>query len=250
VTELIPPNSRADRNPRVLVSIFAYNEGDRFRDVLRRFPARRAYDVLVVDDGSSDGTCQGVEESDFKVIRNPHNEGLGASIKKAFRYALEHQYDAIVIMAGNGKDDPNEIELLLQPVLRGGYDFAQGARFLDGGAYGNMPYHRLIATRYIHPLIFSLLSGRRVTESTNGFRAFRTSILRDDRINWRQTWLNQYELEQYLHFKVVRLGYKRIEVPVTKIYPSRSRGYTKVKAFTGWWSMIRPLIYLAAGVKR
>ena len=236
--------------PSVLVSVFAYNEGQQLARVLSRFPERRAYDVLVVDDGSTDGSTEVTGETGFRSIRNARNEGLGASIRKAFRYALEHRYEVMVIMAGNGKDDPFEIERLLEPIVARGYDFVQGSRFLKGGAYGNMPFHRSIATRYIHPLVFSVLSGRRVTESTNGFRAFRTSILLDERIDWEQQWLDQYELEQYLHFKVVRLGYKRAEVPVSKIYPVRGRGYTKVKAITGWWSMIKPLVYLAAGIRK
>lgn len=237
-------------NLRVLVSLFAYNEGDKLRLTLDRFPAGRSYDVLVVDDGSTDGSLEGVEPRGFKLIRNLHNEGLGASIRKAFRYALENGYDCIVIMAGNGKDDPNEIGRLLWPIANDGCDFVQGSRFLKGGAYGNMPFYRLLATRYVHPLVFSALSGTLVTESTNGFRAFKTSILRDPRIDWEQSWLDQYELEQYVHFKVATLGYARAEVPVSKIYPSKGRGYTKVKAFSGWWSMLKPLVYLAMGVKQ
>ena len=236
-------------NLRVLVSLFAYNEGDKLRLTLDRFPAGRFYEVLVVDDGSTDGSLEGVEHRGFTVIHNTRNEGLGASIKKAFRYAIENGYDCIVIMAGNGKDDPNEIARLLQPIANDGCDFVQGSRFLKGGAYGNMPFYRLLATKYVHPLVFSMCSGTLVTESTNGFRAFKTSILRDPRIDWEQLWLDQYELEQYVHFKVATLGYARTEVPVSKIYPSKGQGYTKVKAFSGWWSMLKPLVYLAMGVK-
>ena len=76
----------------------------------------------------------------------------------------------------------------------------------------------------IHPLIFSLAARKRVTESTNGFRAFRTAILRDPRIDWRQAWLDRYELEPYLMLKAIRLGYRHVEVPVTKIYPPHAAG--------------------------
>lgn len=241
--------SNPDRRPRVLVAVFVYNEGEKLRLTLDRFPSQRWYDALVVDDGSTDGSPDGIEKDGFQVIRNQRNEGLGASIKKAFRFALANRYDIMVIMAGNGKDDPNEIERLVDPIVDGEIDFVQGSRFLNGGAYGNMPLHRLVATRYIHPLLFSALSGAMVTESTNGFRAFKTSILRDERVDWEQVWLDQYELEQYLHFKVVKLGYNRTEVPVSKIYPTKGPGYTKVKAFSGWWSMIKPLVYLATGAK-
>jgi dolichol-phosphate mannosyltransferase len=245
----LPAFARGDGNLRVLVSLFAYDEGDKLRLTLDRFPPRRFYDVLIVDDGSTDGSLDGVEQRGFKVIHNTQNEGLGASIKKAFRYALDHNYDCIVIMAGNGKDDPSEIERLLRPILNDGCDFVQGSRFLKGGAYGNMPFYRLLATRFIHPWVFSTVSGTLVTESTNGFRAFKTSILRDQRIDWEQSWLDMYELEQYVHFKVVRLGYKRVEIPVSKIYP-KGPGYTKVKVISGWWSMLKPLVYLAIGIKQ
>lgn len=235
---------------RVLVSVFAYNEGEKIHATLARFPVKTDCDVLIVDDGSTDGSLSGQQDCRFTILRNLRNEGLGASIKKTFRYALEHEYDVIVIMAGNGKDDPSEIGRLLDPLLRDEFDFVQGSRFLAGGLYSNMPFYRLIATKYVHPILFSILSGTRVTESTNGFRAFRSSLLRDPRINWEQEWLNQYELEQYLHFKAVRLGYRRKEVPVSKVYPSDRRGYTKVKTFSGWWSMIKPVVYLALGIKR
>src|SRR4030095_2835936 len=109
----LPVLARSDGNLRVLVSLFAYNEGDKLRFTLDRFPAQRDYDALIIDDGSTDGSLEGVEQRGFKLIRNTQNEGLGASIKKAFRYALDNNYDCIVIMAGNGKDDPNEIERLL-----------------------------------------------------------------------------------------------------------------------------------------
>jgi dolichol-phosphate mannosyltransferase len=108
----------------------------------------------------------------------------------------------------------------------------------------------VIATRFVHPLLFSLATGRLVTETTNGFRAFRTTILRDPRINWRQDWLDKYELEPYLLFKVIDLGYRHREVPVTKIYPPHALGYTKMKPFSGWWSILRPVFYLWFGVKQ
>ena len=73
--------------------------------------------------------------------------------------------------------------------------------------------------------------------------------MQDPRINWQQDWLNKYELEPYLLYKVITLGYKHTEVPVTKIYPPKNLGYTKMRAVTGWWSILRPLVYLALGIK-
>ena len=85
----------------------------------------------------------------------------------------------LVVLAGNDKDRPPEIERLLAPIADDGYDFVQGSRYLQGGDFGNMPFYRQLATRYVHPLLFSLIVGRRFTDTTNGFRAIRLSALRD-----------------------------------------------------------------------
>jgi dolichol-phosphate mannosyltransferase len=156
----------------------------------------------------------------------------------------------LVIQAGNDKDDPLQIPSLVAPIESGTADFVQGSRYLGGGGFGNMPKYRVLGTRVIHPLVFSLASRKRVTESTNGFRAFKTDVLRDPRIDWRQAWLDRYELEPYLMLKAIRLGYRHTEVPVTKIYPRHELGYTKMRPVIDWWSILRPVIYLGLGLKK
>lgn len=234
---------------RVLAAAFAYNEGDKIRRTLARHPAGRSYDLLVHDDGSTDGALDAIAPG-IIVLRNPVNQGIGAAMKRVFQYALDHDYDALVVQAGNDKDDPLEIPLLLAPLLDGTADFVQGSRYLGGGGFGNMPAYRVAATRVVHPLIFSIAARKRVTESTNGFRAFRTAILRDPRIDWRQAWLDRYELEPYLMLKAIRLGYRHVEVAVTKVYPPHHQGYTKMRPFIDWWSIIRPVVYLALGLRK
>ena len=171
-------------------------------------------------------------------------------MKEVFQYALDREYDVLVIHAGNDKDEPKEIPLLLDPIVKGAADFVQGSRYLGGGGFGNMPKYRVFSTRVLHPLAFSLAARKRVTESTNGFRAFRTALLRDPRIDWRQTWLDRYELEPYLLLKAIRLGYRHCEVPVTKIYPPHEQGYTKMRPVVDWWSILRPVVYLGLGLKK
>jgi len=239
----------APHPPRVLITTFAFNEGVKIRATVERIVAATAQDVLVMDDGSTDGSIEALRLFPVRIVSNARNEGIGSSMKKAFEYSLEQGYDIIVIMAGNNKDEPKEIPLLLRPIREEGYDFVQGSRFLRGGGYGNMPLYRSLATR-LHPWLFSVAVRKRVTESTNGFRALRTALLRDPRLDWRQDWLDQYELEPYVLFQAIRLGYKTTEVPVTKIYPPRRLGYTKMKAFIGWWSILRPVVYLGLGLKK
>jgi dolichol-phosphate mannosyltransferase len=240
----------ADNPMRVLAATFAYNEGEKIRRTLSRHPEKRSYDLLVFDDGSTDGALDDVDRSRVIVLRNETNQGIGSAMKRVFDYSLEHGYDVLVIHAGNDKDDPLEIPALLAPIESGEADFVQGSRYLGGGGFGNMPAYRVLGTRVIHPLVFSLAAGKRVTESTNGFRAFKTALLRDTRIDWRQPWLDRYELEPYVMLKTIRLGYRHCEVPVTKVYPRHELGYTKMRPFFDWWSILRPVVYLGLGLRK
>ncbi len=241
---------------RILVSPIAFNENVKLKSVIDRFLTSRFYgqaDYLVMDDCSDDGTSAIVAEyaaQGVKTIRHDQRSGVGASIRTVIQYAREHGYTILVIMAGNDKDNPEEISALVDPIVKEDYDFVQGSRYLKkDGVGGDMPFYRKIATR-IHPLLMRVITGKKVTDTTNGFRAFKLSIFDDDRINIDQTWLNQYELEPYVLYKVLKCGYKCKEAPVTKIYPSRSLGYTKMKPLVGWWSILKPLIYLGLGIKK
>lgn len=237
-------------NDRILAVLCAYNEGNKIGKALERFDRPYVTEVIVIDDGSTDATSRVALGKGVKVIKHDQRRGAGAAIKTAIKYARENRFDILVILAGNDKDRPEEIPCLLKPIIEEGYDFVQGSRYLKGGSYGNMPFYRQIATRFMHPLLFSLVTGRWITDSTNGFRAIRLSIFDDRRINIHQDWLDKYELEPYIFYKAIKLSYKVKEVPVTKIYPPKELGYTKMKPITGWWSIIRPSIYLALGIKK
>ena len=153
-------------------------------------------------------------------------------------------------MAGNNKDNPAEISRLLEPICHKACDLVIGSRYLAGGQYGgDMPAYRKFATR-LHPWLLSLAAGKKLTETTNGFRTIRLSSLDDPRINLRQGWLDGYALEVYLIYKMITLGYRHTEVPCTKIYPPKAVGNTKMKPVIGWWDILRPVFLLGLGLRR
>lgn len=240
---------------KILVCPVAFNELIKLERVIDRFlksGMQARADYLVVDDCSDDGTTEMIARhaQGVKTIRHDKRSGVGAAIRTAIKYARKEGYDVLVIMAGNDKDNPEQIGSLIDPICKDGYDFVQGSRYLKkGGIGGDMPGYRKFATR-LHPRLMSLITGRRLTDTTNGFRAFRLSIFDDERINIDQEWLEKYELEPYLLYKAITLGYKFCEAPVTKIYPAKKLGITKMKPLIGWWSILRPVVYLGLKIKK
>lgn len=234
---------------RVLAFAPATDELGKIGNVVAKIPRDVVHEVIVYDDGSTDGSGEEAAARGAKIIRGEVRRGVGHTIREGIRYARENKFDVMVIMAGNDKDDPREIPHLLEPIVSDGYHFVQGSRYLPGGGWGNMPMYRQVATRFVHPLLFSAITRRRITDSTNGFRAFRLSLFDDPRMKIEQDWLDQYELEPYIFYQAIRLGYKVREVPVHKVYPDWKKGYTKMKPITGWWSILRPLVYLGLGIK-
>ena len=224
--------------------------------VLKRFQPGLVDEICVVADSPSPRTLKRIEEARRNIsvpvhlIHNPERKGIGYAIRQGYSYALDNEFDLIVVMAGNGKDDPREIPRLTAPILNEGLDYVQGSRFLPGGRREKNPFLRSIFTR-LFPVIWTSMTGVHCTEVTNGFRAYRSSILKDPRINVWQTWLDNYELEYYLHYKALTLGYKFAERPVSKDYTEIRKGkYSHISPLKDWWQIVGPVFMLKLGVKK
>jgi dolichol-phosphate mannosyltransferase len=228
----------------------AYNEDKKIIEVVRRTPRDVVDKVLVVDDGSTDATAQVARDAGASVLSLGSVRGVGFAIRAGFEIAQQEKFDIVVVIAGNNKDSPEEIPRLLDPICDADFDFVMGARFAKGGVHGGeMPFYRKLATR-LHPFLVSVTTGKKIIESTNGFRAMKVSVLSDKRINLYQDWLSHYELEVYLLIKLLKLKFKTTEVPCTKIYPPKKLGNTKMRPVFDWWKMLRPIFILALGLRK
>jgi dolichol-phosphate mannosyltransferase len=237
------------KSRKVLLIAPAFNEEAKIGEVVRRTPRDIVDTILVIDDGSTDGTAAAARRQGAEVISLERVYGVGYAIRRGFEEARRRGFDIAVVIAGNNKDSPEEITRLLDPICDSDNDFVMGSRYLAGGRYGgDMPLYRKLATR-LHPFLVSLFCGKRVTESSNGYRAMKVSVLDDPRIELHQDWLDGYQLEVYLLIKLLKLGYRATEVPVSKIYPSKAAGNTKMRPLVDWWHMLAPIVIVGLGVE-
>jgi len=248
--------SRDDKPLRSIAIIPVYGESGTIGPVLEKFRVGYVDEICLVLDDPAPSTLTEVEAASrkirvpLKIIQNPIRGGIGRAIRQGYEYAPSNDLGLIVVMAGNGKDNPSEIPRLTTPIREQGYDYVQGSRFLPGGRREKNPFLRSIFTR-LFPYVWTFLTGTRVTEVTNGFRAYKASILKDPSINVWQSWLNRYELEYYLHYKVLTLGYKFGERPVSKDYSAiYKRKYSHISPVKDWWQIVGPIFLLKLGVKK
>lgn len=241
---------------KIIAITCAYRDTSNIVKVLGKFPKKTVDEIFIVVDCADNNDLEEIGkaaariEIPIKIISNKERKGVGNAIREGIKYAVDSGYDVAVLLAGNNKDDPREIPRLLRPILKEGYDYVQGSRFLPGGRRIKNPVFRGMFSR-LYPIVWTFLTGVRCTDVTNGFRAYRTNIFYDECINVWQDWLNGYGLEYYIHFKVLTLGYKFKEVPVSKEYPYRHRGgYSKILPLRDWWQIVGPLVYLTLGVRK
>jgi glycosyltransferase involved in cell wall biosynthesis len=234
-----------------LVVVVNYNQEQEIAAFLDRLLAvRDKEDVVVIDDGSTDRSPEIAEARGVAVERASENRGIGDAIRRGIYRARDSGRDYVVIMSSNGKMRPEELPVVEAPILAGTADYVQGNRYLkEGSSIDLTPFRR--ATIPVFSVFASTMLGRRFTDITCGFRAYTVKFAMDPRMDLSQSWLDRYEMEYYLHFFACRLDYRIVEVPVTIVYSHLDRKrLSKIKPLTGWWSMSRPFVLLATGIRK
>lgn len=232
------------RNSNLLVIIPAFNEADNIGQVLDdlRTLGLEA-DLLVINDGSSDGTSSAVREfPGVKLIELPVNLGIGGAVQTGFLYALEKDYEIALQFDGDGQHLAGEIPGLIAPLLAGQADVAIGSRFLTRPYQYQTTFFRRLGMRMIQ-LVNSLLIGQRITDNTSGFRAYNRRAL--EFLAWG--YPDDFPEPEAVVI-LGRNGFKITEVPVQM--EQRREGTSSLSGLIGPYYMIKVLLTLAMSAIR
>lgn len=244
-TSLLQPR----RHDYVLV-IPVINEGERIRRQLRAISELGpSVDVVLADGGSTDGSLaiDFLRTAGCRALLVKKGPGkLSAQLRMAYAWALDEGYHGVVTVDGNGKDGVEAIDAFVEK-LKQGFDYVQGSRYIPGGRAINTPIDRKIGGRLIHAPLLSLFGRHWYTDTTNGFRGYSARYLQDPRVAPFRNVFSRYELLFYLTVRAGQLGYRVVEIPVTRSYPSGEKTPTKISGFKGRLQMVRELVAAATG---
>lgn len=194
---------------RTLIIIPAYNEELTIGSVVAL--AKKYGDVLVVDDGSKDRTSEIAQNAGAIVVRHEINKGKGAALKTGFGYALSNDYEVVVTLDADGQHNPDEIPLLLKPILGGEADLVIGSRYLNG-VHRNIPLYRRLGLWVLNKTT-NVASSAKIKDSQSGFRALNRKVLESLNIN-----ADGYHVESEMITQLSEKGLRIKEVPINVRY--------------------------------
>ncbi len=213
-----------------LVIIPTYNEAENIEKLVRNiFAQQRAFEVLVVDDNSPDGTAALVKNlqqefiGQIHLLERPGKNGLGTAYIAGFKWALERDYAYIFEMDADFSHAPNDLIRLYNACAKGGADLAIGSRYKTGVNVVNWPMGRVLMS-YIASKYVRFITGLDIADTTAGFICHKREVL--EKITLDKIKFVGYAFQIEMKFKAHLLGFKIIEVPV--IFVDRTKGTSKM----------------------
>ncbi len=213
-----------------LIIIPTYNEKENIEKIIRKiFSLEKAFHILIVDDGSPDGTGSIVKglQAEFNVQLHIQERagklGLGTAYIHGFKWALERSYQFIFEMDADFSHDPNDLIRLYNAIALEGGELAIGSRYVSGVNIVNWPMMRLLMSFFASKYV-KMITGMPIHDSTAGFKCYKRQVL--ETINFDKIQFVGYAFQIEMKFKAWKYGFNVVEVPV--IFTDRTEGTSKM----------------------
>ena len=213
-----------------LIIIPTYNEKENIEKIIRKvFSLEKSFHVLIVDDGSPDGTATIVKKIQSEFPNQLHIEertgklGLGTAYIHGFKWALQKDYQFIFEMDADFSHDPNDLIKLYNTNLLEGGEVAIGSRYVRGVNIVNWPMSRLLMSFFASKYV-KFITGMPIHDSTAGFKCYKREVL--ETINFDKIQFVGYAFQIEMKFKAWKYGFNVVEVPV--IFTDRTEGTSKM----------------------
>lgn len=214
---------------RKIVIIPTYNERENIENIIRKvFSLEGGYDILIIDDGSPDGTAAIVKrlQQEFPerlhMIERPGKLGLGTAYITGFKWSIDKGYDYTFEMDADFSHNPEDLPRLYQ-ACKDGADLSVGSRYCDGISVINWPIGRIIMSYYASVYVRTIL-GMKVYDCTAGFKCYSNKVLRT--IDLDKVEMKGYGFQIEMKYTTYKLGFKITEVPI--IFVNRKAGTSKM----------------------
>lgn len=228
---------------RKIVIIPTYNERENIENIIRKvFSLEGGYDILIIDDGSPDGTAAIVKrlQQEFPerlhMIERPGKLGLGTAYITGFKWSIDKGYDYTFEMDADFSHNPEDLPRLYQ-ACKDGADLAIGSRYCDGISVINWPIGRIIMSYYASVYVRTVL-GMKVFDCTAGFKCYSNKVLRT--IDLDKVEMKGYGFQIEMKYTTYKLGFKITEVPI--IFVNRKAGTSKMSGGIfgeAFWGVIK-----------
>lgn len=228
---------------RKIVIIPTYNERENIENIIRKvFSLEGGYDILIIDDGSPDGTAAIVKrlQQEFPerlhMIERPGKLGLGTAYITGFKWSIDKVYDYTFEMDADFSHNPEDLPRLYQ-ACKDGADLAIGSRYCDGISVINWPIGRIIMSYYASVYVRTIL-GMKVYDCTAGFKCYSNKVLKT--IDLDKVEMKGYGFQIEMKYTTYKLGFKITEVPI--IFVNRKAGTSKMSGGIfgeAFWGVIK-----------
>ena len=213
-----------------IVIIPTYNEKENIENIIRAvFGLEKAFHILVIEDGSPDGTATIVKElqQEFPdrlfMIERTGKLGLGTAYITGFKWAIEHKYDYVFEMDADFSHTPNDLPRLYSACADEGYDLSIGSRYVSGVNVVNWPMGRVLMSYFASKYV-RIITGVKIHDTTAGFKCYRRRVL--ETINLDEIRFKGYAFQIEMKYTTYKCGFKIKEVPV--IFINRELGTSKM----------------------